>query len=239
MNWHNFGRLVHAATSFTSIAWSQLPFNVFESYPGIGNLAMVGGRILKRASGEVMSDSESVRTIGGDQLEVTVWPASGKPPGLCPVTATAGHAVKQVTLGNHIRPEHWHWAWRDGFFFCPEPACRVVYYNNLAGVYFTQEEIRTQVGIKSGPPPTPVCYCMNMTEEDIMEEIHVKRCCDSLEDIKEYTRARTGKLCHITNPAGRCCGRHVTSVVERALARTPDKQVESQARNICCQIPEA
>jgi len=189
--------------------------------------------------GEVMPNRERVQTTGGEQLEVAAaWLASGKLSELCPVTATAGHKVRQVTLGNHIRPEYWRRAWQDGFYFCSEPTCRLVYYNNVARVYFTQEEIRTRVGIKSGSPPTPVCYCMNVTEEDIIEEIQVKRCCDSLEDIKEYTRARTGKLCHITNPAGRCCGRHVTSVVERALSQSPNNRVEIQARDICCQIPE-
>jgi hypothetical protein len=46
-----------------------------------------------------MSSSESVQTVGGDQREVAAaWLASGKPPGMCPLTATAGHKVKQATL---------------------------------------------------------------------------------------------------------------------------------------------
>lgn len=182
---------------------------------------------------------DTVQTVSGISLQAApAWLAAGKPAELCPVSATAGHKVKQVTLGNHLRPEHWRWAREDGFYFCSAPTCPVIYFHNSAGVYFTQEEIRTRVGIKAGPPPVPVCYCMNVTEAQIVEEIQVKRCCTSLEDIKNYTQARTGKLCHVTNPAGKCCGKHVTAVIEQALAGVSDPALAEQAREACCQIPE-
>lgn len=186
-----------------------------------------------------MTTAERVQTVTGTRLDLAAaWLAAGKPAEFCPVSATAGHKVKQVTLGNHLRSEHWRWVWEDGFYFCSAPTCSVVYYHNGHSVYFTQEEIRTRVGIKAGGLPVPVCYCMNVTEAQLVEEIQVKRCCDSLEDIKQYTKARTGKLCHVTNPAGKCCGKHVTAVVEKALAGVADRRLKEQAREICCQIPE-
>lgn len=182
---------------------------------------------------------EKLQTVTGKWLDVApAWPSGENPPELCPVSATSGHRVKQVTLSNHLRPEHWQWAWKEGFHFCPAPTCPIVYFHTGLKVYFTQEEIRTPVGIKTSAPPVPVCYCMSVTEAQIVEEIQVKRCCDSLEDIKQYTKARTGKLCHVTNPAGKCCGKHVTAVVERALAGISDLALGEQARAICCQIPE-
>ena len=45
----------------------------------------------------------------------------------------------------------------------------------------------------------------------------VKHCCNSLDDIKQFTGARTGKLCHITNPSGRCCGPIVNEVIAKGL----------------------
>lgn len=186
-----------------------------------------------------MPVGDRVQSVNGRFFDVAPgWVAAGMPPDFCPVSATAGHRIKQVTLGNHLRPEHWRWAWEDGFHFCPAPPCPVVYFHNGLGVYFSQEEVRTRVGIKSGTSPVPVCYCMNVTEAQIIDEIQVKRCCDSLEDIKQFTRARTGKLCHVTNPAGKCCGKHVTAVVERALAGLSDSALARHARTTCCQIPE-
>ncbi len=45
----------------------------------------------------------------------------------------------------------------------------------------------------------------------------VSKCCTSLEDIKKYTGARTGKLCHINNPSGRCCGPQVNEIINKGL----------------------
>jgi len=186
-----------------------------------------------------MSPEHILQTVEAKPLQAAPgWLAAGRPAEMCPVSATTGHKVKQVTLGNHLRLEHWAMAWEEGFYFCSDATCPVVYYNHLRSRYFTQDEIRTRVGIKAGGPPVPVCYCMNVTEAQILEEIQVKRCCTSVEEIKQYTRARTGKLCHVTNPAGKCCGKHVTQVVERALAGITDRSLAQQARDACCQIPE-
>lgn len=49
---------------------------------------------------------------------------------------------------------------------------------------------------------TIVCYCKNVTEEEIIEHVAVRKCCSSLEDIQRHTGANTGTECHIKNPAG-------------------------------------
>lgn len=56
-----------------------------------------------------MTLEERVKTVGGKLLEaVPAWLLAGKPAEVCPVSATVGHKVKQVTLGNHLRlsPRH-------------------------------------------------------------------------------------------------------------------------------------
>lgn len=181
----------------------------------------------------------TVRSITGTPLSLSpAYEAAPSKEAVCPACGAGGHRVRQATLGNHVPIEHWAWVWEEGFHFCSLPACPVVYFNNTRHVYFTKNELRTRVGIKETTAPIPVCYCMNVTEAQIVEEIQVKRCCTSLEDIKNYTQARTGKLCHVTNPAGKCCGKHLTAVVEKALAGLGDKSLEAQAHAICCQIPQ-
>lgn len=186
-----------------------------------------------------MSSQSHLRTVTNKKLPVAASsPQASWPPEVCPVSGTIGHKVRQFTLGNHLRPEQWRWGWQKGFHFCSQPDCSVVYYHNGLRTYFSQEKIRTRVRIKNGPGPVPVCYCMNATEEQIVEEIRVKRCCDSLEDIKQYTKARTGKLCPVTNPAGKCCGKHVTAVVEKALAELPELNLRESAHAIWRKILE-
>ena len=47
-----------------------------------------------------------------------------------------------------------------------------------------------------------VCYCMNVTEEEIIDHVAAKQCCSTLEDIQRHTGANTGHQCAIKNPSG-------------------------------------
>jgi hypothetical protein len=177
-----------------------------------------------------MSD-EVIHTVSGREFPISTNSAKRLTEGtipehaLCKVCAGESHKVRQVTLGNHVKEISWPLVWDEGFYFCESSDC-------------PKEDIKTRVGIKETEAPVPVCYCMNVLEETILKEIVVKRCCDSLEDIKEYTKARTGKLCHITNPSGKCCGGHVAAVIEKGLTQVVDRRLAREAWTICCEIPE-
>ena len=67
-----------------------------------------------------------------------------------------------------------------------------------------------------------------MLEHRILDEILDKKCCTSLEDIKQYTGARTGKLCHITNPSGRCCGPQVNEIIAKGLSLLQEDSLLAQ-----------
>ncbi len=138
--------------------------------------------------------------------------------GACRECGQIGTKVLRVTMGVHVKEEHWPML-GQGFRFCWTPDCDVVYYNNASGVYFHRDEIKSRIGIKETTPPRPVCYCMNVTEERIAEEILEKKCCSSLEDIKSYTRAGEGKWCLTTNPTGRCCREYLVKVIDKYLAQ--------------------
>ena len=47
-----------------------------------------------------------------------------------------------------------------------------------------------------------ICYCLNVTEEEILQHIAVAKCCSTLEDIQKHTSANTGHECSTKNPAG-------------------------------------
>lgn len=50
--------------------------------------------------------------------------------------------------------------------------------------------------------PTVVCYCKNVTEQDIVEHVAVWGCCSTLADIQAHTGANTGTECSKKNPGG-------------------------------------
>jgi bacterioferritin-associated ferredoxin len=62
----------------------------------------------------------------------------------------------------------------------------------------------------------PICYCKGVLEKQILDELLVKQCCDSLKDIQEYTGANLGHDCKITNPSGRCCGSQIKELLNWA-----------------------
>lgn len=47
-----------------------------------------------------------------------------------------------------------------------------------------------------------VCYCQNVSEEEIIDHVAYKKCCSTLEDIQQHTGANTGNQCRIKNPSG-------------------------------------
>ena len=47
-----------------------------------------------------------------------------------------------------------------------------------------------------------VCYCKNVTEEEIIDHVAITHCCSSIEEIQNHTGANTGNQCHVMNPSG-------------------------------------
>ena len=128
-----------------------------------------------------------------------------------------------LTVTAHLRSEFWSQL-GEGFWFCWTPSCPVLYYDNGRAVYISKDsrEVRSRFGLKEEGSPRPVCYCLGVTMDRILDEVVHKGCCDSLEDVERYTRAGTGKWCLTTNPSGVCCRVYLKDVVAEALgaART-------------------
>jgi copper chaperone CopZ len=150
---------------------------------------------------------------------------------LCIGCGKKGKKVLKVTAATHVDPVYWDLL-NDGFWFSPTSDCDVFYYNNRDGVYFLKDEVKTRYGLKEREPPRPICYCLQVTEEQIEEEILQRGCCYSLEDIVEYTKAGTGKWCLTTNPSGKCCREYLLEVVDRYLEKAGRKPVRKDLARV-------
>ncbi len=134
----------------------------------------------------------------------------------CPISGDKGKRVFRITIGSHAMPKYWRKVKEDDYYFCPNKQCPVIYFSKKNTHIFVQEELRTPVMHKMeiGTENRPVCYCMQVLEEEIIEEMVVRHCCDSLIDIQNFTGANKGKDCKITNPTGRCCGKPLKELIE-------------------------
>ncbi len=174
--------------------------------------------MLRSASGasyEVHSSFRKMSKLGHKRIEA-----------ICPLCGERGHRVLKVTVTNHVDSSYWSMLKDKWYWFCSNPSCKMVYYNNESEIYFMKDEVKTRVYHKESDPSRPVCYCLAVTENDIRNEIFVKRCCDSLEDIQEYTKAGTGRWCPVTNPSGKCCKEYLTELVDSLLKKRAPREVE-------------
>lgn len=134
----------------------------------------------------------------------------------CPYSGTRGQSVNvDPTVGQHARESTWdRLVGTDTLWYCPGAGCPVVYFDDTHEQLWGVADLRTTVGVKTRLDPVPVCYCRRVTRGQIAFELFEQGCCTSVRDIKEFTLANTGELCHVTNPSGRCCGAHLKHVVE-------------------------
>lgn len=179
----------------------------------------------------------TVKTVGGKEFKVSeeYFASSSKSQdsaySACKVCGNIGLRVLQVTVLTHTKAEHWNLL-SDGFRFCNNYSCPVIYFNNRTSVYFAKDEVKTRFGMKERDDPRPICYCLGVMEEHIRYEALKKGCCDSLEDIVEYTKAGTGKWCLTTNPSGKCCRDYLPIVVERYLSMKETRKVWEKLQQV-------
>jgi len=105
----------------------------------------------------------------------------------------------------------------EKFFICENPGCEVVYFSEPSNRILKRNEVKTRVTLKEKDPPRPLCYCKQVTEEDVIDAI--EKGAKSFEEVKLATGIGGGGQCKITNPAGRCCSRNYKPFIERELTK--------------------
>jgi len=115
----------------------------------------------------------------------------------CPVNAADCIEVSVQTIMHHIR-EPWQWAEKNqGYYFCEDPACDVVYFGEDGSV-ISKYDVRGIVGRKSQSPDALICYCFGVSRADAL----------SNPASREYVIGKTKNglcSCKTSNPSGRCC----------------------------------
>ncbi|MEM0448264.1 MAG: (2Fe-2S)-binding protein [Methanomassiliicoccales archaeon] len=134
---------------------------------------------------------------------------------LCMICQNEGLEVERITVANHVREECWPLS-DDKWFYCENPGCEVIYFNS-SGRVLKKKDVKTRVTFKEKTPPRPLCYCKQVTEEDVIKAIECGA--RTLEEVKKATGIGGGGQCKITNPAGRCCSRNYRPFIERELAK--------------------
>ena len=122
----------------------------------------------------------------------------------CPECKGIGQKVRKVTVEHQVQPDVNISTNIKGenFFLCRTPECEVAYYTDDSKAMIRQDQLLNKIWFKMVSSPIPICYCANVTEEEILQHVALAQCCSTLEDIKRHTGANTGCECLTKNPAG-------------------------------------
>jgi len=115
----------------------------------------------------------------------------------CPINEQDYIRVPVKTILHHIK-ESWNCNLKDqGYYFCTDPDCDVVYFGE-DGTQITTSSLRTRVGIKVKKTNAVICYCFGVSREDINNNANIK------DFVIEQTKIKNCS-CETSNPSGRCC----------------------------------
>jgi len=115
----------------------------------------------------------------------------------CPDNGKTYAGVKRKTLLHHIAQPWRNSLPEQGYYFCTDPDCDVVYFGQDNTVVHT-DELRTTVGQKSHDKDAAICYCFGVTKALARQD----------KTIKNFVRRQTKESncsCETANPSGRCC----------------------------------
>ncbi len=135
---------------------------------------------------------------------------------ICPDCGKESIEVERVTVGNHAKETCWPLG-NERFFICENPDCDTIYFSESGKNVLKRKDVKTRVTFKERDAPRPLCYCKQVTEEDVI--VAIERGARSFEEVKNSTGIGGGGQCKITNPAGRCCSRNYRPFIERELAK--------------------
>ena len=99
------------------------------------------------------------------------------------------------------------------YHFCPSAECAVVYFGS--GGAFLREDVAVTVFQKEAGGPRTICYCLDITEDQLRNELAATGGSRSADRIRELI-ANDRCACELRNPQGSCCLGNVAALVKSA-----------------------
>ena len=94
----------------------------------------------------------------------------------CPANGVSYASVKPKTLLHHIRKPWQHSITPQGYYFCTDPECDVVYFAQDNTTIQTHD-VRTTVWQKSNSEKAKLCYCFGVTKKQAISDKEIKTFC--------------------------------------------------------------
>ncbi len=102
------------------------------------------------------------------------------------------------------------------YFLCENPNCDVVYFSEDENIIVIKNEIKVPVWFKKDADPKYLCYCNEVTEDQIINAV-INEGGRDMKDIIRLTGAMKNGQCEIKNPSGKCCQKVVQEAIDKGL----------------------
>lgn len=116
---------------------------------------------------------------------------------VCPSNGKTYSSVSEATILHHVK-EPWIYDLKpQGYYFCDDPDCDVVYFGEDETTILKQS-LRTVIGVKETSPEALICFCYGVSRINA----------ETNSAIKEFVikQTKTGSCaCDTRNPSGKCC----------------------------------
>lgn len=115
----------------------------------------------------------------------------------CPVNGKTYKQVNSKALMHHISTPWSRDLQSQGFYFCTDPDCKIVYFGEDDEMIVVSE-IRTNPWQKNQHSDATLCHCFGITYEQAEKD----------PKLKAYVIRQTKNAlcsCETSNPSGRCC----------------------------------
>ena len=105
--------------------------------------------------------------------------------------------VTEITIKHNIKSP---WSWEpqnQGYYFCSDPSCSVVYFSQ-DNVVIEKSTLRSKACLEANSGDALVCYCYGIKKSDALNNPEVRNFV--VEETKRHNCA-----CETSNPSGKCC----------------------------------
>ena len=135
---------------------------------------------------------------------------------VCPVCNGEAQEVKSITVKHFVCHSYVDEIQNGKYHICLNENCDVIYFNLDKELVFKKDLIKMPIWFKKDANPKYICYCNQVTEEQIIDAILNKDAKD-MKDIIRITGAMKNGECETKNPLGKCCGSLIQEIISKTL----------------------
>ena len=116
---------------------------------------------------------------------------------LCPINQKNYISVELRTVLHHIKNSWGADLKEQGYYFCDDKDCDVVYFGEDNSI-IKKSELRTIISAKENNDDALVCHCFGVSQKEAMKNSAIK------DFVIQQTKIGNCS-CETSNPSGRCC----------------------------------